>query len=256
MSAFPSLPLFTDSFIADTGHLTAQETGAYLMLLMMAWRLPECSLPDDDAKLARWARLDARTWRRIKPTVMEFWTLTDGVWTQKRLLKEREIVSKRAEVSRENGKHGGRPKSLKSNDQDNPAGSSRVTQKKAPNPNPIEDAETIVSDAAASDPKAVLFSKGLDYLASTTGKPAAKCRPLMGQWLSRSGNDAGALLSLLSQARRENVADPVSWIERRLRGPPQRTAKRNGALEAWDRAIEDERHRERTDAPQLAFQRG
>ncbi|ACL63205.1 DUF1376 domain-containing protein [Methylobacterium nodulans] len=45
MSAYPSLPLFTDAFIADTGHLSAAETGAYLMLLMVAWRSPGCSLP-------------------------------------------------------------------------------------------------------------------------------------------------------------------------------------------------------------------
>ena len=72
MSRFPSLPLFTDAFLADTGHLTAQETGAYLLLIMMAWRLPGCRLPDDDAKLARWARVDARTWRHLKPVVMSF----------------------------------------------------------------------------------------------------------------------------------------------------------------------------------------
>jgi hypothetical protein len=39
MSEFPCLPLFTDAFIADTGHLGAIETGAYLMLLMVALAL-------------------------------------------------------------------------------------------------------------------------------------------------------------------------------------------------------------------------
>ena len=141
MSSFPSLPLFTDAFIADTGHLSAQQTGAYMMLLMMAWRSPECRLPDDDDKLARWARVDRRTWLKIKPVVMEFWTLVDGFWSQKRLSKERDVVSKRAEVARENGQQGGRPKSLENNDADNPTGAARVDQKKAPNPipNPIQD---------------------------------------------------------------------------------------------------------------------
>lgn len=136
MSAYPSLPLFTDAFIADTSHLSAQETGAYLLLLMVAWRSPDCRLPDDDARLARYARVDRRTWLRIKGTVLEFWTLADGFWTQKRLSKERVIVSKRAEAARENGKHGGRPKSLIDNDQANPAGSAGVSGSKAPNPNP------------------------------------------------------------------------------------------------------------------------
>lgn len=136
MSAFPSLPLFTDAFIADTGHLSATETGAYIMLLMVAWRSPDCRLPDDDLKLARWARVDARQWGRIKPSVMEFWTLADGFWTQKRLSSERDKVSKFAEVARRNGAHGGRPKSLKNNDGENPKGSVDETQSKAPNPNP------------------------------------------------------------------------------------------------------------------------
>jgi uncharacterized protein YdaU (DUF1376 family) len=137
MSKFPHLPLFTDAFIADTTHLNATETGAYLLLLMTAWRSPDCRLPDDDKKLARWARVDPRAWHKLKPVVMEFWALTDGFWTQKRLLSERDSVSKRAETARLNGMHGGRPKSLINNDQENPAGSSRVSQEKASIPIPI-----------------------------------------------------------------------------------------------------------------------
>ncbi len=71
-----------------------------MMLLMVAWRSSECHLPDEDEKLARWARVDRRTWLRIKPTVMGFWILRDGFWTQKRLSSERDIVSKRADVAR------------------------------------------------------------------------------------------------------------------------------------------------------------
>lgn len=104
MSKFPSLPLFTDAFISDTTHLTAQETGAYLMLLMVAWRFPDCRLPDDDALLARSARVSPRVWAKIKPTVMSFWTLEDNFWHQKRLVKERLWCTERASLSRTNGK--------------------------------------------------------------------------------------------------------------------------------------------------------
>lgn len=151
MSAFPSLPLFTDAFIADTGHLNATETGAYLMLLMVAWRTPECRLPDDDQRLARWARVDARSWARIKPKVMEFWTLTEGQWSQKRLLLERDKVRKFAEASRRNGTAGGRPKGLKNKRAENPAGSQEETQQKAPNPipNPKGDSTCVESSAHA-----------------------------------------------------------------------------------------------------------
>lgn len=136
MSEFPSLPLFTDAYLADTRHLSTLEHGAYLLLLMMAWRQSDCRLPNDDDTLARWAGVDARTWKRIKPRVMAFWTLAEDQWSQTRLSKEREYVSKRAEVARKNGKQGGRPKSLETSGSENPAGSARDSKPKAPNPNP------------------------------------------------------------------------------------------------------------------------
>ncbi len=99
VSAYPYLPLFTRDFLADTMHLSAQETGAYLLLLMVAWQMPECRLPDNDRKLAQWARVDAKTWRSIKREVLAFWTLRDGHWHQRRLTKERthvgQVVEKR-----------------------------------------------------------------------------------------------------------------------------------------------------------------
>lgn len=129
MAAFPALPLWTDAFLADTGHLDGRESGAYLLLLIIAWRRPDCDLPDDDDKLARWARVDRRTWKRMKPVVMDFWTLNDGLWTQKRLTAERAGVSKRADVSRANGMKGGRSNALKTNETANPVGSFQGTRK-------------------------------------------------------------------------------------------------------------------------------
>ncbi len=125
------LPLFTDAFLADTGHLSAQETGSYLLLLMVAWRTDGCRLPDDDIWLSRCARVSGKTWARIKPNVMAFWVLADGFWTQKRLTKEHFSASKRAEVARSNGERGGRPKSLEMREVQNPAGLPEGTQRKA-----------------------------------------------------------------------------------------------------------------------------
>lgn len=90
MAQFPSLPLWTDAYLADTRHLSTLEHGAYLLLLMEAWRRPTCSLPDDDNLLSRLTGLTLEQWTEIKPTVMAFWSY-DGrsrVWTQKRLQRE------------------------------------------------------------------------------------------------------------------------------------------------------------------------
>lgn len=137
MSKFPYLPLCVDAYRNDTAHLTLEQHGAYLTLIMLAWRTPDCRLPDDDAKLARMLGVTSKKWASLKPAVMEFWALVDGFWTQKRLEKERDFVSRRAKTSSDNGSHGGRPKSLISKDWANPAGLTQDTQaepaSKAPN---------------------------------------------------------------------------------------------------------------------------
>ncbi len=96
-SKYPYLPLFIDAYVSDTRHLTLEEHGAYLNLLMEAWSRPSCSLPDDDKYLSRVLGIGLEDWAELKPAVMKFWKY-DGrsrTWMQKRLNKERDYVKKR-----------------------------------------------------------------------------------------------------------------------------------------------------------------
>jgi uncharacterized protein YdaU (DUF1376 family) len=93
MADFPALPLWTDAYLSDTTHLSAEEHGAYLLLLLTAWRSADCSLPDDDRVLSRICRLTERRWmQKVRPAVAGFFTIAEGAWRQKRLQKEREKV--------------------------------------------------------------------------------------------------------------------------------------------------------------------
>ena len=103
MADFPALMLWTDKYLADTRHLTTLEHGAYLLLIMEAWRRPNCDLPDDEKMLARMAGLSADEWSTIKDTVMAFWD-RDGrrkVWRQKKLSSERDYVTKKRRSQQE-----------------------------------------------------------------------------------------------------------------------------------------------------------
>jgi uncharacterized protein YdaU (DUF1376 family) len=79
--------------MADTRHLTAAQHGAYLLLLMTAWRMPDCKLPDDDRFLCRCASMDIRTWKLNRDIIMAFWKQDDEQkWYQGRLEDERKYV--------------------------------------------------------------------------------------------------------------------------------------------------------------------
>lgn len=101
MSKKPShIPLFPDSYHRDTTHLTTEEHGAYFLLLMAAWGSDDCTLPNDERRLAALAKMPAPKWRKIAPTVLEFWTIEKGRIYQKRLLKEWHWVREKREKAR------------------------------------------------------------------------------------------------------------------------------------------------------------
>lgn len=103
MADFPALPLWTDAYFADTRHLGPQEHAAYLLLMMTAWRRPNCSLPDDDKFLAKTACMDMDQWLSVKDTVLDFWKLDKKTktWAQKRLSKEREYLQEKRTKNRD-----------------------------------------------------------------------------------------------------------------------------------------------------------
>jgi len=108
VAEFPALPFFTDAYLADTRHLTTEEHGAYLLLLMCAWRTRGCALKDDDKLLGRIAGVSPTKWRRLRPILVDFFLVTDGVWRQKKLLRVYDTVAKKVARNRINGSKGGR----------------------------------------------------------------------------------------------------------------------------------------------------
>jgi len=113
MALYPALPLFTDAYLADTRHLTTEEHGAYLLLLMCAWRSAGCELTDNDKTLARIAGLSPTKWRRLKPALAQFFDTGGGVWRQKKLQAVYRDVASRVARNKANGSRGGRARAAK-----------------------------------------------------------------------------------------------------------------------------------------------
>ena len=78
------MPLWIGAYLADTTHLSRDEHGGYLLLLMAYWRA-RGPLPDDDKRLAAITKATPMEWRKLRPVLAEFFTVTNGAWRQKRI---------------------------------------------------------------------------------------------------------------------------------------------------------------------------
>lgn len=113
MSKAPIWPVATDALIADTTHLSTEEFGAYVLLMIAQWRSNGAPLPADESRLSRMARLSQRAWERARPVLVELFEVDADGWRQKRVEKDLVGVIEKIEANRANGSLGGKAKILK-----------------------------------------------------------------------------------------------------------------------------------------------
>lgn len=78
------MPVYWGDYLKDTSHLTTEEHGAYLLLIAHYWTTGK-PLPDNAGKLARIARMGTKKWNRLAPTILDFFSVSDGAWRHKRI---------------------------------------------------------------------------------------------------------------------------------------------------------------------------
>jgi uncharacterized protein YdaU (DUF1376 family) len=81
--------------------MDATAFGAHVRLLLIAWQQhPPCTLPDDDAELAEWARVSPEVWSQICVRVMKSWKKVRGRWRSEGLYREWLHFTKKAGQAR------------------------------------------------------------------------------------------------------------------------------------------------------------
>jgi len=226
MTEFPYMPLFTDAYLGDTLHLSTEEHGAYLLLLMATWRSRDCHLEDDDTRLARMAGVGIKKWTKMRPVIEAFFTVDARGWTQKRLLSERS----RAATLRDQKSRAGKASALKRKETTSTDVSTEgPTKGQPPIPIPIPSSSVDIESTGVETPfgefepingdwKGVLFGPVLLWLSGIENKPPNKLRSMLGKWLSMTGNDASAVVDVARAAKAGRVAAPVDWITAHLGG--------------------------------------
>lgn len=259
MAGFPSLPLFVREYLVDTTHLTLEESGAYLHLLMHAW-VRRGSLPDDDRVLATFCKVSLKKWRRLRPALAPFFTVADGAWTNERLSREWQYVETISEKKRAAGAKGGKARTHKNQgDTEAPAKqNSSGAQAPTPTPTPTPPLREVPPSADApsasppepdpapldDDPATRLWREGVPLLTTMLGKSDPAARQFLGRCLKSAGDDHDGVLRIIREASTRSFADPAAWISKACKTKAaghERQQKRSGNtswFEAGRRVLE------------------
>lgn len=171
----PYMPLYIADYQADTGHLTAIEHGAYLLLIMCYWQRGE-PLPNDDRKLARICKMSGQQWARIKPTILEFFEAqNDGPVKQ---LYHPRIMGELQKLQ---------AKSLKKRKGGLARAQQMLSERSARGQLIVGVGDILLSkdNSLAADPSKTLWDSGKAYLGSDKAS-------LIGKWCKDHGRDAVA----------------------------------------------------------------
>lgn len=212
----PFMQLYVADYLGDTRHLTTEQHGAYLLLLMAMWRA-DGVLPDDDAKLARVAGLTVARWRRIKGDVLDFFTSVEGGITQARLAAELAIANEKSEKRSRSGKAGARAKALKNNKQGQANAERSLKHSPEPDntlPNGRDAGPSPDLDKRAWDEALVTLQRG--------GLNGPKARAFFGKLLKDHKLSARDLLPSLLNAQVAGTADPQAYLVKAASGVSQR----------------------------------
>ena len=95
MAALPYMQLYIADYLADTMHLSAEEHGAYLLLMFNYWHTGK---PIPNNRLAKIARLTNERWADVEPSLQEFFCDNGEEWVHLRI--EEDLASVREKLTK------------------------------------------------------------------------------------------------------------------------------------------------------------
>ncbi len=156
-------------YIKSTQHLSLLEDLAYRRLLDRYYDT-EKPLEADVKKLCRFIRMSDYE-KETQAILDEFFSLTKNGWIQKRVKKELDAYSRKADAARANGKKGGRPKKTQSVNLANP----EETQSKAKQETINNKQETINIESKSAKAESIPYEAVVNlYNEICTNLPDAK----------------------------------------------------------------------------------
>jgi len=192
------MPLYIADYLADTAHLRAAQSGAYLHLIMHYWL--HGSLPNDDAQLAAIARMEPREWKKSRATLEAFFK---PGWVHSRIEKELEEAKLKHGKRVKAGKAGAEARANNKQCSSNAQATTITTTKN------ISEAKASGAEAPIVETlEAKVYRVGKEVLGKPSGGVITNLRKHCRQ-------DLQAVCDLLEQAKARG--DPMEWIQGILR---------------------------------------
>jgi uncharacterized protein YdaU (DUF1376 family) len=149
------MPFYVADYLKDTMHLTRDQHGGYMLLLMACWNRGG-RLPNVAGQLAGMAKATPSEWRKLSPVLLPFFEIEGGELVHGRVVEEHEKAARLSEIRRENGGKGGRPpKQIETGAKASGLAKPKLTETPSPSPLPvISEANASSSSAKPDDVKA------------------------------------------------------------------------------------------------------
>lgn len=213
----PWMPLYVADYLADTAHLNATESGAYLHLIMHYWM--NGGLPTDDKLLARVARMTLAQWRKARPLIEPFFM--QG-WKHKRIEFELTEAARISAAGKAGGKASGEARRQRlANDQ-------RTTDERSFNDQPNDQATKREAlhlpslpkgrgaNAPPGDHKTEFFRRGREVLGKDSGAFLAKLLRSFGP-----EDDLRTIAKARARVEEASTKDkPIEWLGRVMAPKP------------------------------------
>lgn len=215
MAKNPWFPLYVSDYLSKTTGLTAELHGGYLLLLMAYWARGK-PLPDDDSQLSEMARITGKRWPAARKVLEQFFTVADGVWSNKRMDEE---LAEAAERFERRSNAGRKSKQRSIND---PALMDQQDQQSHTHPHPHSQDKNYEEDLPGKDGLADALKPRFDTVRGGAKKfaglgdrpfkpkdPAKADQSMVAHLTTHCGMDAGEAWALLLAARDPNSPDHI-----------------------------------------------
>lgn len=102
MATLPYIQLYVSDYLSDTQHLTAEEHGAYLLIIMNYWQTEK---PIPQNRLQGISRVFNDRWTNVKQVLSEFFTEDEnGCWYHTRIEQDLDKVKAKSKQASDAGK--------------------------------------------------------------------------------------------------------------------------------------------------------